>query len=75
MAGLMFAGVVVLATVAARRAQARLRSRSRADRPIIDGVREPAEAELDARPQREANAAPERLESEASDVVGDAERW
>ncbi len=77
MAGLALAGVIVLTTVAIRRARARLHAGSKlADRGVvIDGVREPDRAELDVRPQEEANAAPEPLESEARDVVENSQRW
>jgi hypothetical protein len=76
MAGLALAGVIVLTTVAMRRVRAHRKARSTfADRVVIDGVRDLEDYELDARPQYEANAAPERLESEAGDVVENSQRW
>jgi hypothetical protein len=41
----------------------------------IDGVREPKRAALGARPQEEANATVEPLESEAPDLLEVEERW
>lgn len=75
MAGLALAGVVVLTAVATRRIRARLHARSSPGRPFIDGVRGPETVELGVRPQHEANAAYEQLESEASDVVENSQRW
>jgi hypothetical protein len=57
--------------------EAVVRRRQIASEPLvrIDGVRQPDRAALGARPQEEANSAPERLESEAPDILAIEERW
>ena len=73
MVGLGLAGVTVV-TIGAERRAAR-RAAVRAPVTPIDGVRPPGRAELDARPQSEANARPEPLVSEAVDAPTTSQRW
>lgn len=71
--GLALGGVAIVLAGAARRER---RTHPAVERGrFIDGVRRPTEAELDARPQEEANAVSGRLVSEADEVFIISERW
>ena len=70
--GLAVAGVALVATGAIRR---RRRRAAVPEISFLDGVRPVPRANLDARPQEEANAKASMLESESPDIFQTHERW